>query len=129
MTIETKYIAFDGTKFDNEKDCLEYEASIQEKFRCVVFLDKNRNVIVHPSVVQVEQEAYFMYIVDAKKSPELFDWISSQTGFISPSCRYNDNDVLEWDNPEEIWRNQTTEYLLLKSKVESVASRAEPFKS
>lgn len=31
MTIITTYVAFDGTKFDDEFDCLDYEFTLQMK--------------------------------------------------------------------------------------------------
>lgn len=79
------YVAEDGTKFDNEYDCIQYERKkkIEEHIGDFVFYDIQKNIIF-PEIANTEQVAIIVV-----KTPEAAECISEwfeRDGYYSPFC-------------------------------------------
>lgn len=125
MRSVTKYYAFDGTEFDTAEECLAYEAELHHRLNeVVIFFDSNRNILVDPTPDIVNDKAYYMYILNKAGCEDLFNWLIREVGFVEPTCRFLQNEVLCWDNDKETWKNMTVEYKVLKIQHDSIVSKA-----
>ena len=104
MRIETIYYADDGTEFYDEEECRAYEESINAAFDGVVFF--NEDVCRLNAVFEeIESDAMYMFIKDAKKADRLFCWMYEQISFGCPDVELHDGDFLMYDLDSEKWIN------------------------
>ena len=101
--MEVIYKAFDGTCFDNEYDCEDYEWQKQheEAFKDLIFYDKDENII---STSKLSEETYskVMHIeIKSQEALQALHDISDYTGFLN----YDDpEDVGDW-----VWYDDGTD--------------------
>ena len=117
MEIITKYVAFDGTEFDCEEDCVNYEFETKAK-KCIEYFtlyDRNRKPIKFCADDEVLGDVFYIVIKDEKAFSFLDDWMID-CGFYSTSGRsaYNQNiknyvGLWMWDEQEEDWKHWETE--------------------
>lgn len=107
MTIETTYIADDGTEFDTEEECLEYEDEFKRLMDSAQFFDDN--FVTRHTLEDIEYDAVYVYIRDSKKAEKLFDRLYTLISFEPPSfVSYKSGDVL-WYSDNGEWVNVNSE--------------------
>lgn len=124
MRIEIKYFAFDGTEFDNEQECKDYEEHLLYFFSGVKFFDKNRNLIHEPKIEQIETETMYMFIVDKLRAVNLFHWLEENASFEPVKCEFSTEDIIYWNIEHSRWSNLTVEYRVFKTKLDAILARA-----
>lgn len=55
-----RYVADDGTEFDNEKECLEYEEHINDIKKCFVLYGEKLNKLIDDS----SESVYYLHILE-----------------------------------------------------------------
>lgn len=133
MRTETTYISDDGTEFESEEECRQYEENFYTDMSCVVFLDDEFRVIgaapYDPSkkLFDIEDYAFYAYIKDAERAKALFGKLPWLISISIPECSYRDGDTLAIDDHGD-WSNlKTEEYALMsrRIKAESAVLEAE----
>ena len=112
-----KYVAFDGTEFDYEEDCADYEFEVKAK-ECIEYFtlyDRNRKPIKFCADDEVLCDVFYIVIKDEKAFSFLDDWMID-CGCYSTIGRsaYNQNiknyvGLWMWDEQEEDWKHWETE--------------------
>ena len=74
MQIKKIYISDDGEEFETEEACLEYENSLNARDGVILF-DSNLEVIHGGAPIDDYNEAFYMYISDARQAERFFDWV------------------------------------------------------
>lgn len=120
MRIETTYIADDGTEFDTEEECREYEGEFKQLMSSVQFFDDN--FIMRYTLEDIERDAVYAYIRDSKKAERLFDRLPSMISFEPPfSVSYKSGDIL-WYTDNGEWLNVNSEINRLTTIRDTVLS-------
>ena len=94
MTIVKTYVAFDGTEFENEKDCLAYEKAVMKSAEAVVFLDGISQIIMEFG--DYSSRSMYMLIKKADEAKELFRWLDEYYGFEWPADELEDGAMYKW---------------------------------
>ncbi len=92
MRIETRYYADDEEMFYTEEECLEYEREMRDRLSSVILFNGNMKMMVNPPLYEIEESAFYIYILDAEKAKDLFEWLDDQISFI-------------WNNDDPIARH------------------------
>ena len=122
MTELHLYIAEDGTKFEDEEECLLYEAGCQaQELKGVVLLDDNFKPIPLSDLSQWEN-AYFIYAKDIQALRDLSDvWDWDLTGIAPPRFLFADTPGLfAYDGTIDEWYHMGTRL----QEIQSVADQA-----
>ena len=112
-----KYVAFDGTEFDYEEDCVDYEfeEKAKEYLECFALYDCERKPVKFCADSRVLDHTCYIIVKDEKAVPFLDDWM------IDYGCRHtigksaNREDIENrvglwmWDEIEETWVHWETE--------------------
>ena len=106
MTEVTKYIADDGTEFDDEYDCLEYEFEQNVKDGEWTLLD-NRFRILDNAERRSYEDCWYIYLPTSKVAEALMNaWDEDMIGNYTPRfLREHDFDsgLWAWDENEDDW--------------------------
>ena len=81
MRIEVTYYADDGEEFDTEEACREYEERLKKDMSSVIFYDENKKVMKNPTIEDIEQDAFYLKVLNAEEATRLFDWLHYQISF------------------------------------------------
>lgn len=122
MTELHLYIADDGTKFEDEEECLRYEAGCQAQgLKGVVLLDENFRPIILSDLSQWEN-AWFIYAKDIQALRDLSDvWDWDLTGISPPRFLFADTPGLfAYDGTIDEWYHMGTRI----QEIQSVADKA-----
>ena len=101
MEVVKTYIAFDGTEFDEEEDCVDYEKSMSDASEACWFFNGKRELIKNPTGEEMTSYAMFIIVKNAEKAKELFRWLCEMYGMETPRTIY-DGAVLHWDD-DDVW--------------------------
>lgn len=115
------YIADDGTVFDTEGECIEYEKAQSIGINSVAFFDDRGIIFENPSIDQIETVAWYMKVFNADSAKELFMDLARMYSFDPPHCEFFDEDILRWDAEADGWENMTktiAELTELRDKIE-----------
>lgn len=106
MRIEYTYIADDGTEFDNEEECREYENRQKMNFESVVLFDDTFHRLTEPTSGTFEA-VWYMKILDGKKATDLIDWVNDQCGICMDGLpdKLKEGEIYAWDNGYGTWYN------------------------
>ena len=112
-----KYVAFDGTEFDYEEDCANYELETKAK-ECIEYFtlyDRNRKPIKFCADAEIFADAMYIIIKD-EKAFSFLDDLMVDYGYYSTigKSAYNQNiknyvGLWMWDEQEEDWKHWETE--------------------
>lgn len=69
-----RYVADDGTEFDTEKECLEYEEHINDIKKCFILYSENLNKLTYDSADSV----YYLHILE--KPTEVANYLYEEYG-------------------------------------------------
>ena len=105
MTIETTYYADDGTEFDNEAECLEYENKLKHALDGVIFFDENMDLC--GDLDTAAREGIIAVIKDVERAKDAFNWIEKEYGYEKACCEFTVGDVLVYDENHDGWYNFT----------------------
>ena len=133
MRIETTYYAFDDTEFYDERSCRNYEREFFSSLDSVIMRDEDLKPIkMSEEDVNEAADAYYIFIVDAKKARTLFTHLEDLIGTAQPKCEFEDNDILvydeagDWDNSWiNLSRRVREDNARLKHIAEEVSKSAE----
>lgn len=73
------FIAEDGTEFDNEKECLEYEATHRKMMQSFILLDKSFKKINTTSTFYVDDVQY-LWVTDGNNIESVCSYLDEQYG-------------------------------------------------
>lgn len=111
------YVAFDGTKFDDEDECLiyEFEKRAENYINHFAFYDYDRKPLKFSAGTSLLNNTFYIVVKDEKAIPFLDGWMIEE-GFyqtISKSASYANIENLVglwmWNDDEEIWKHWETE--------------------
>ena len=106
MTEVTKYIADDGTEFDDEYDCLEYEFEQNVKDGEWTLLD-NKLKVLHNDQRRSYEDCWYIFLPTRKSAEALMNaWDEDMIGCYTPRFlrEYDFNPGLwAWDEGEDDW--------------------------
>lgn len=122
MTELYLYIADDGTEFEDEEDCLRYEAGCRAQLlKGVVLLDENFRPIPLSDLSQWEN-AWFIYTKDIQALRDLSDiWDWDLTGISPPRFLFADTPGLfAYDETIDEWYHIGTRL----QETQSIADKA-----
>ena len=122
MTELHLYIAEAGTKFEDEEECLRYEAGCQaQELKGVVLLDENFRPLPLSDLSQWEN-AHFIYAKDIQALRDLSDiWDWDLTGISPPRFLFADTPGLfAYDGTIDEWYHMGTRL----QEIQSVADQA-----
>lgn len=92
--MRTVYIADDGTKFDNELDCENYEYELNVKNNTIIMFDEEGEVLDSSNYMNIENCYYIK--IKTNNDLEILQKIYEYTGFIVPNeigeFYYDDSD-------------------------------------
>ena len=94
MRKEVHYFADDGTEFDTEEECLEYERTFKDQITAVRFFDDDYDEL--SDLEHIEGYGVYMYIVDRDKAELLFNRLVEYISFDKPDFDVSNGDVLQW---------------------------------
>lgn len=120
MTELHLYIADDGTKFEDEEECLRYEAGCQaQELKGVVLLDDVFKPISLSDLSQWEN-AYFIYAKDIQALRDLSDvWDWDLVGISPPRFLFADTPGLfAYDGTIDEWYHMDTRLQEIQSAVD-----------
>ena len=112
-----KYVAFDGTEFDYEEDCADYEFEVKAK-ECIEYFtlyDRNRKPIKFCADNEIFNHIYYIVIKNEKAFSFLDDWMNDCGYYYTiGKSAYNQNiencvGLWMWDEQEEGWKHWETE--------------------
>lgn len=112
--MRTIYIAFDDTEFDNEKVCLEYEATLRE--REVVMLadmdafDSDGKKLEH--IQEILERANYVHF-SSERAFNIFNKVSIEEGYepVDKHCKFAVDDVYVYGGDWVSTLEQLGEYL------------------
>ena len=122
MTEIHLYVADDGTKFEDEEECLRYEAGCQaQELKGVVLLDENFCPLPLSDLSQWEN-AYFIYAKDIQALRDLSDvWDWDLVGISPPRFLFADKPGLfAYDETIDEWYHMGTSI----QEIQSIADKA-----
>ena len=109
MEIKTTYISDDGTEFDTEEECLQYEAVYKDTSSVMLF-DGGLNEMDSSDLKESYETASYIYIVNAQSARLLFDYIYASYGYPLPyqieeghMYRYDER-IEKWEDVNEVYR-------------------------
>ena len=106
MTEVTKYIADDGTEFDDEYDCLEYEFGQNVKDGEWTLLD-NKFRILDNAERKSYEDCWYIFLPTGKVAEALMNaWDEDMIGNYTPRFlrEYDfDSGLWAWDESEDDW--------------------------
>lgn len=76
MEIRTTYISDDGTEFDTEEECLEYEA-VYKDTSSVVLLDDEKHPLDMSDLAGAFDSCIYIHIVKEQEARLLLDYVES----------------------------------------------------
>ena len=112
-----KYVAFDGTEFDYEEDCADYELETKAKEYIEYFAlyDCDRKPIKFCADGRVIERTCYIIIKDEKAVSFLDDWMIDYGCCYTIGRSANREDIENrvglwmWDEKEETWKHWETE--------------------
>lgn len=113
--MKTIYIAFDDTEFDNEKVCLEYEATLREREAVMLAdmdaFDSEGRKLEH--IQEILERANYVHF-SSERAFNIFNKINTEEGYepVDKYCKFAANDVYVYDGDEWVSTiEQLGEYL------------------
>ena len=112
-----KYVAFDGTEFDYEEDCAEYEflTDAKEYSDSFSLYDAERNPLKISYNVETLRKTVFVIVKEARAVPFLDDWMIDN-GLRETIGRVANRLDIEnciglwiWNSEKDTWRHWETE--------------------
>ena len=110
-----RYVADDGTEFDNEKECLEYESYLNDIKKCFVLYGEKLNKLTDDS----SESVYYLHILE--KPVEVANYLYEEYGLgfnydvlDKIGIYYYDNDGL-WKYVDSMIEDYTNKINELKS--------------
>lgn len=101
--MRTIYIAFDDTEFDNEKVCLEYEATLREREAVMLadmraFDSEGRKL---EYIQEILERAHYVHF-SSERAFNIFNKINTEEGYepVDKYCKFAANDVYVYDGDE-----------------------------
>lgn len=85
MEIRTTYISDDGTEFDTEEECLEYEA-VYKDTSSVILLDCNARILDLDDSLDAFNHFEYIHIVKEQGARLLLDYVENWNGNCLPEC-------------------------------------------
>lgn len=114
----TAYIACDGTQFDNEEECLSYEAKINLlNTNAIVFFDQNGTIMHFPPTYDINdriEEAYFLICRTEECANALNNFIKDECYYYSVFPKEIESNIFygydidgseKWESIPEVLRN------------------------
>ena len=120
MTEIHMYVADDGTRFEDEEECLRYEAGRQaQELKGVVLLDENFRPLPLSDLSQWEN-AWFIYAKDIQALRDLSDvWDWDLTGISPPRFLFADTPGLfAYDGTIDEWYHMGTRLQEIQSSAD-----------
>jgi hypothetical protein len=120
------FIADDGTEFDNEKECLEYETTYGEMMQSFILLDKSFKKIDVTSPFYVDDVAY-LWILDGNNAESVCSYLDEQYGLADGIHGYGmyimRKDELVWDSIDELITYHEDELTRLNEAKEHIVEK------
>ena len=131
MEIKTTYISDDGSEFDTEEECLEYEA-VYKNTSSVVLLDYEKHPLDMSDLVEAFNSCIYIHIVKKKEARLLLDYVESYCGcglprnaiqeghtyFYDDDFGYPENDY--WVDLDEMYDEVVSKYKAVKEALSKV---------
>lgn len=108
MRIETIYYADDGTEFDTEEECRQYESAITDGMDSCLFYDGDMKKI-EGGFEEIWDHTEYVAILDEEKVKPLFNYLWDMYGF-KPPMGYNTGDIFAWNAHDETWSDLKEEF-------------------
>ena len=121
MKIVTTYVADDGTEFDNEEECREYENRQKMNFESVVLFDDTFYRLTEPTSGTFEA-VWYMKILDGKKATDLIGRVDDQCGVCMSGLpdKFKDGEIYAWDNDSGTWYDPGKEAQKFQDVVDAI---------
>ena len=111
-----KYVAFDGTAFDYEEDCADYEleAKAKEYVECFTLYDCERKPIKFCADSQVLERTNYIVVKTEKVVPFLDDWMIDYGCYTTIGKSASLADLKDcvglwmWNEIKEVWEHWET---------------------
>lgn len=112
-----KYVAFDGTEFDYEEECLiyEFEKRAENYINYFALYDYKRKPLKFSAGTSLIDDVFYIIVKDEKVIPFLDDWMIEEGNYStitkSASCVNIENRIglWMWDDDERVWKHWETE--------------------
>lgn len=112
-----KYVAFDGTEFDDEDDCLDYELEERAKEYIDYFAlyDSERKPIKFSADGSIIDHICYIIVKSDKVIPFLDDWMIDYGCYCTIGKAADHNSIENrtglwmWNTKEEVWKHWETE--------------------
>ena len=113
------YEAFDGTQFEDEDECKDYELDCEAKKveNEIVLLDQYGKVIAG-SYANIDFDKVFTIAVGNVEAVELLTKIFDEAGIYAPKNGFKENTVYWWDDEKIEWLNVAEKIAELNEEVE-----------
>lgn len=96
MEIKTIYIANDGTEFENEDECLQYESSLTAMCEFVQLYDRDFHPIVwNPENYDSMWNRLYYVVIEPRREEEVEEWWQNSFGTMLNVNPFDELDV-EW---------------------------------
>lgn len=96
MRTEITYIADDGSRFQSEDKCLEYEKLQGLIKHRVKWFTSSLEIIDENNLSRIESDGLYCCVIGPGAN-KYFEWLNKEIGIGEPECLYNDGDVLKFD--------------------------------
>ena len=106
MEIRTTYISDDGTEFDTEEECLEYEA-VYKDTSSVILLDEKKKLIDMSDLADAFERCHYIHIVKEPEARLFLDYVESFCGCGLPRDAIKEGHTYAYD---EVFRNWEDNY-------------------
>ena len=125
--MELLFKAFDGTVFNEEEKCKEYEKNLsllEDVKKEIIFLDYDENIILDP-ISEVEFNDVKTIVVGNDKAANFLDELLDEEGFYVPNGGFLPYSVYSWESNEfeDTWVNAEEMAEELKDKLEYFESK------
>lgn len=106
MQTRTIYIAHDGTEFDTQKECLQYE-TIDSDMPGMMCFDGDINYIDHKEygAAYAFERSRWVFITDGNEAQRTSEYFSEHYGMVSIPDNATTGDVYEYDENTDEWMN------------------------
>lgn len=111
--------AFDGTQFEDEDECKDYELDCEAKKveNEIVLLDQYGGVITD-SYAKIDFDRVFTIAVRNAEAAELLTKIFDEAGICGPKNGFEENTVYWWDDEKIEWLNVAEKIAELENEVD-----------
>lgn len=106
MQTRTIYIAHDGSEFDTQEECLQYE-TITKDMPGMLCFDGDATYLDHRvcGVANAFERSHWIFITDGTDAWRTSKYMSEQCGLVSIPCDAKTGDVYEYDDHTDEWLN------------------------